>query len=179
MSANTTYQEGELVSLLRAKDNAAFSYLYDHYAGALMGIVKGVVGEENLAEDVVQEVFVSIWRKIDSYDSEKGRLFTWMLNIARNAAIDKVRSKGYQQSLRQQSLDGAEHIAPAVRPTTGDDIGLRRVLGRLKEEQRQLIDLSYYQGFTHDQIAKALNIPLGTVKTRLRSALSQLRTLLK
>lgn len=178
MSANTTYQEGELVSLLRAKDNAGFSYLYDHYAGALQGIVKQIVGEEDLAQDVVQEVFVSIWRKIDSYDAEKGRLFTWMLNIARNAAIDKVRSKGYQQSLRQQSLEGAEHIAPVVRPT-GDDIGLRKVLLRLKEEQRQLIDLSYYQGFTHDQIAKALNIPLGTVKTRLRSALSQLRLLLQ
>ncbi|RYZ21708.1 MAG: sigma-70 family RNA polymerase sigma factor [Chitinophagaceae bacterium] len=177
MSANTTYQEGELVSLLQQKDNAAFSYLYDHYAGALQGIVRQIVIDESLAEDVVQEVFVSIWRKIDSYDPQKGRLFTWMLNVARNAAIDKVRSRSYQQGLKQKSLDGTELHHPVVRPT-GEDIGLKRVLGKLKDEQRQLIDLSYYQGFTHDQIAKELNIPLGTVKTRLRSALSQLRTLL-
>lgn len=177
MSAKTTYQEGELVSLLRAKDNAAFSYLYDHYAGALQGIVRQIVSDEELSLDVVQEVFVSIWRKIDSYDAAKGRLFTWMLNIARNAAIDKVRSKSYQQGLRQQSLDGAEYLGPAVNQG-GEDIGLKKVLLRLKEEQRMLIDLSYYQGFTHDQIAKGLNIPLGTVKTRLRSALSQLRNLL-
>ncbi|GAB4093854.1 RNA polymerase sigma factor [Flaviaesturariibacter terrae] len=178
MSVKTTYSESELVSLLRAKDNAGFSYLYDHYAGALQGIVKQIVTDEELSLDVVQEVFVSIWRKIDSYDAEKGRLFTWMLNIARNAAIDKVRSKGYQQSLRQQPIDEAGLNHPVVRPAT-DDYGLRKVLLRLKDEQRQLIDLSYYQGFTHDQIAKALNIPLGTVKTRLRSALSQLRNLVK
>ncbi|RYY41106.1 MAG: sigma-70 family RNA polymerase sigma factor [Chitinophagaceae bacterium] len=177
MSAPTTYQEGELVNLLRAKDNAAFTYLYDHYAGALQGIVRQIVNDEELSHDVVQEVFVSIWRKIESYDATKGRLFTWMLNIARNAAIDKVRSKSFQQGLRQQSLDGAEHLGAVVKPG-GDDIGLKKVLLRLKEEQRLLIDLSYYQGFTHDQIARELNIPLGTVKTRLRSALSQLRTLL-
>jgi RNA polymerase sigma factor (sigma-70 family) len=177
LSPQATYQEGELVSLLQQKDNAAFSYLYDHYAGALQGIVRQIVVDESLTEDVVQEVFVSIWRKIDSYDPLKGRLFTWMLNVARNAAIDKVRSRSYQQGLKQKSLDGSEMHHPVVRPA-GEDIGLRRVLLKLKEEQRQLIDLSYYQGFTHDQIAKELNIPLGTVKTRLRSALSQLRTLL-
>jgi DNA-directed RNA polymerase specialized sigma24 family protein len=177
LSVRSTYQEGELVSLLQQKDNGAFSYLYDHYAGALQGIVKQIVGEESLSEDVVQEVFVSIWRKIDSYDPQKGRLFTWMLNVARNAAIDKVRSRSFQQGLKQKSLDGTELHHPVVRPV-GDDVGLRRQLLKLKDEQRQLIDLSYYQGFTHDQIAKELNIPLGTVKTRLRSALSQLRTLL-
>jgi RNA polymerase sigma factor (sigma-70 family) len=178
LSAKATYQEGELVALLQQKDNAAFSYLYDHYAGALQGVVRQIVSDEELSEDVLQEVFVSIWRKIESYDPLKGRLFTWMLNVARNAAIDKVRSRSFQQGLKQRSLDDSnELIHPAVRPV-GEDVGLRRVLLKLKDEQRQLIDLSYYQGFTHDQIAKALNIPLGTVKTRLRSALSQLRTLL-
>jgi RNA polymerase sigma factor (sigma-70 family) len=166
------------VSLLQQKDNAAFSYLYDHYAGALQGIVRQIVVDEALTEDVVQEVFVSIWRKIDSYDAQKGRLFTWMLNVARNAAIDKVRSRSYQQGLKQRPIDGSNELThPVVRPV-GEDIGLKRMLLKLKDEQRQLIDLSYYQGFTHDQIAKELNIPLGTVKTRIRSALSQLRTLL-
>lgn len=162
---------------MRRKDNGAFSYLYDHYAGALHGVVKQIVGDGELASDVLQEVFVNIWKKIDSYDASKGRLFTWMLNIARNAAIDKTRSRAFQQGARQQALGDAEAVAYVVRPGI-DDYGLKKVLHKLKDEQRMLIDLSYYQGFTHDQIAKALNIPLGTVKTRIRSALTQLRTLL-
>ncbi len=141
-------------------------------------MVKQIVSDGEVGSDVLQEVFVSIWSKMDSYDSSKGRLFTWMLNIARNAAIDKTRSKNYQQSLRQQPIDDNELTHPVVRPGY-DDYGLKKVLFKLKGEQRMLVDLSYYQGFTHEQIAKALNIPLGTVKTRLRSALSQLRTMLQ
>lgn len=163
--------------MLRQKDNGAFSYLYDHYAGALHGIIKQIVLDAELANDVLQDVFVSIWKKIDTYDATKGRLFTWMLNIARNAAIDKTRSRAFQQGTRQQALDNAQAVADTERPGV-DDYGLKKVLFKLKEEQRMLIDLSYYQGFTHDQIAKALDIPLGTVKTRIRSALTQLRTLL-
>jgi RNA polymerase sigma-70 factor (ECF subfamily) len=177
LSTNSTYDEQELVTLLRRKDNGAFSYLYDHYAAALHGVIKQIVGDVELANDVLQEVFVNIWKKIDTYDASKGRLFTWMLNIARNASIDKTRSRSFQQGLRQQALGDTEMPAYAVRPGL-DDYGLKKVLAKLKDEQRMLIDLSYYQGFTHDQIAKALNMPLGTVKTRIRSALTQLRTLL-
>ncbi len=178
MNVKPTYEEGELVSLLKQKDNQAFSYLYDNYAGALYGVVKQIVTDVEIGSDVLQEVFVSIWRKIDTYDASKGRLFTWMLNIARNAAIDKTRSKNYQQVLRQQPIDDNELSHPVIRPGY-DDYGLKRVLLKLKDEQRLLVDLSYYQGFTHEQIAKALNIPLGTVKTRLRTALTQLRTMLQ
>jgi RNA polymerase sigma factor (sigma-70 family) len=178
LSIRTTYTEQELVTLLQQKDNQAFSYLYDNYAGALCGVVKQIVLDDALVSDVVQEVFVSVWRKMDSYDPAKGRLFTWMLNIARNAAIDKTRSRSYQAGLRQQSIEGNDYALPAVRPGI-DDFGLKKAIQKLKEEQRLLIDLSYYQGYTHEQIAKALNIPLGTVKTRLRSALTQLRNLLQ
>ena len=100
-----------------------------------------------------------------------------MLNIARNAAIDKTRSKGFQQSQRQIPLDG-DVIQPSVRPGV-DDYGLKRLILKLKDEQRLLIDLSYFQGYTHEQIATALHIPLGTVKTRIRSALTQLRALMQ
>jgi len=178
MNVKSTYEESELITLLKKKDNQAFSYLYDNYGGALYGIVKQIVGDGEIGNDVLQEVFVSIWRKIDSYDSSKGRLFTWMLNIARNAAIDKTRSKNYQQSLKLMPISDNELSHPIIRPGY-DDYGLKKVIHKLKDEQRMLIDLSYFQGFTHDQIARALNIPLGTVKTRLRSALTQLRTMLK
>jgi RNA polymerase sigma-70 factor (ECF subfamily) len=175
--AKLTYEEHELVSSLRQKNEEAFSYLYEHYSGALYGVIKQIVTDAELGNDVLQETFVNIWRRIDSYDETKGRLFTWMLNIARNAAIDKTRSKGFQQSQRQIPLDG-DVIQPSVRPGV-DDYGLKRLILKLKDEQRWLIDLSYFQGYTHEQIATALHIPLGTVKTRIRSALTQLRALMQ
>ena len=177
MSTKSTYEEHELVGSLREKDEEAFSYLYEHYSGALYGVVKQIVGDVELSNDVLQEAFVNIWKRMESYDETKGRLFTWMLNIARNAAIDKTRSKGFQQSQRQIPLDG-EVIQSSVRPGV-DDNGLKKLLLKLKDEQRLLIDLSYFQGYTHEQIATALHIPLGTVKTRIRSALTQLRALIQ
>jgi RNA polymerase sigma factor (sigma-70 family) len=173
-----TYEERELVTALRAKDDQAFGYLYDHYSGALYSVVKQIVGDAEISNDVLQETFVNIWRKIELYDEGKGRLFTWMLNIARNAAIDKTRSKSFQQSSRQQPIMEADGAYGTVKAGV-DDFGLKKVLQKLKDEQRLLIDLSYYQGYTHEQISKALDIPLGTVKTRIRSALTQLRTLLQ
>jgi RNA polymerase sigma-70 factor (ECF subfamily) len=100
-----------------------------------------------------------------------------MLNIARNAAIDKMRSKGMQQAQKQVAIPNNDSLPLSVSPRV-DDFGLKKIILKLKDEQRQLIDLSYFQGFTHEQIAKALDIPLGTVKTRIRSALTQLRSLL-
>jgi RNA polymerase sigma factor (sigma-70 family) len=177
LGTKLTYEEHELVASLLRKDEEAFNYLYEHYSAALYGVIKQIVGDAELGNDVLQETFVNIWRRIDLYDETKGRLFTWMLNIARNAAIDKTRSKSFQQSQRQIPLDG-EVIQPSVRPGI-DDYGLKKLILKLKDEQRLLIDLSYFQGYTHEQIATALHIPLGTVKTRIRSALLQLRALLQ
>ena len=177
MVAKLTYEEHELVASLRSKNDEAFNYLYEHYSGALYGVIKQIVDDAELSNDVMQETFVNIWKRIDSYNETKGRLFTWMLNVARNAAIDKTRSKGFQQSQRQIPLDG-KVIQPSVRPGI-DDYGLKKLILKLKDEQRLLIDLSYFQGYTHEQIATALHIPLGTVKTRIRSALTQLRALMQ
>lgn len=98
------YSEPELVQLLRQRSQSAFGYLYDNYSGALLSIILNIVNEEELANDVLQEVFVKIWKQIESYDSSKGRLFTWMLNIARNASIDTVRSKSFQNSRQNREL---------------------------------------------------------------------------
>ena len=180
LEPKTTYSEQELVALLNQQDNDAFNYLYDHYSGALFTIINQIVPDKDTASDVLQEVFVNIWKKIDSYDVAKGRLFTWMLNIARNAAIDKVRSKGYRDNQRNQPMAESENsgIAMSTNPMV-NDVGLKKVLTTLNEEYRKLIDLSYFQGFTHEEIAKMMGIPLGTVKTRIRSAISQLRTLIR
>jgi RNA polymerase sigma factor (sigma-70 family) len=176
-----TYTEQELVSLLRNRDNKAYAYLYDKYASALNSIILQIVNDAELANDVLQEVFVNIWRRIEQYDADKGRLFTWMLNIARNASIDTLRSKSYQNSRKNQSIqDNVDtiQVKDVLQPGI-DTIGLRKVLEKLKEEQRILIELAYFKGYTHEEIAELEKIPLGTVKTRIRNALIQLRGLLK
>lgn len=179
MNTKTTYSEHELVALLQQRTDHSFGYLYDNYSGALLGVVGAIVTDQEIARDVLQEVFVNIWRKIELYDPTKGRLFTWMMNVARNAAIDKVRSRGYQDSLKNKEIpDNDSSAGIAINPQF-DDVGLKKVLTKLKDEYRVLIDMSYFQGYTHDEISKALNIPLGTVKTRIRTALTQLRTMIK
>jgi len=180
LEPKTTYSEQELVVLLNQQDNNAFNFLYDHYSGALFTIINQIVPDKDTASDVLQEVFVNIWKKINSYDAVKGRLFTWMLNIARNAAIDKLRSKGYRDNQKNQPMAESESsgMAMSTNPTV-NDVGLKKVLTTLNEEYRKLIDLSYFQGFTHEEIAKMMGIPLGTVKTRIRTAISQLRTMIR
>ena len=167
--------------MLQQRNDLSYSYLYDNYSGSLLGVINAIVADQETARDVLQEVFVNIWRKIESYDATKGRLFTWMMNVARNAAIDKIRSRGYQDSLKNRPIpDNPENVVEAIATNPKmDDVGLKRVLTKLKTEQRVLIDLSYFQGYTHEEISKSLNIPLGTVKTRIRSALSQLRTMIQ
>jgi RNA polymerase sigma-70 factor (ECF subfamily) len=177
-----TYTEQELVLALKQRNDQAFSFLYDHYAGALYGIIKQIVIDNaELANDVLQEVFINIWRKIDSYDPSKGRLFTWMLNIARNASIDLLRSKAYQNSQKNQELSESVNkgtVSQAILPQI-DSIGVKKMLERLRPEHRVLVELAYFKGFTHDEIAEMQHIPLGTVKTRIRNALIQLREYLK
>ena len=135
--------------------------------------------DKELANDVLQEVFIKIWRQIEQYDSEKGRLFTWMINIARNASIDILRSKSYNTQKQNRELTENVYGAAGTFNIETDKIGLRKVIANLKEEQKVLVELAYFQGYTQDEISKLLNIPLGTVKTRLRNALIQLRTLFK
>lgn len=180
MNTRITYSEQELVALLQQRNDHSFGYLYDHYSGALLGVISAIVPDAETARDVLQEVFVNIWRKIESYDPAKGRLFTWMINVARNAAIDKLRSKSYQDSLKNHPIqDNVDTGIGGATPPQVGDTGLKRILTKLKEEHKVLIDLSYFQGYTHEEISKLLDIPLGTVKTRIRSALTHLRTMIQ
>jgi len=173
------YEESELVSLLKKREQSAFSYLYDNYSGALYTVILAIVPDRELANDVLQEVFVKIWKQIESYDDNKGRLFTWMINIARNASIDTVRSKNYQNSQQNRELTESVYDTSGSTSTNTDKIGLRKLVHQLKDEYKVLVELSYFQGFTQEEISKMLEIPLGTVKTRLRTALIQLRQLVK
>jgi len=179
LEAVQKYSESELVPLLKQRSQQVYSYLYDNYAGALYSTIVGIVSDTELANDVLQEVFIKIWRQIDSYDAGRGRLFTWMLNIARNASIDTIRSNGFQNSRANRELTENVYESAGSVETKTDTIGLRKIVAQLKEEWRVLVELSYFQGYTQDEIAGILQIPLGTVKTRMRSALQQLSKQLK
>src|ERR1700712_2666481 len=113
--------------MLKDRNNQSFNYLYNHYSGSLYTIILQIIPDQELANDVLQEVFINIWRKIETYDQSKGRLYTWMLNIARNAAIDSIRSKAYQNSKKNQELPEATHIHSKGQMTqlNVDHIGLR------------------------------------------------------
>lgn len=167
--------------MLQSKDEKAFNYLYDNYSGALYGVIWKVLNVEELSNDVLQEVFVKIWKNIDQYDSSKGRLYTWMLNIARNMAIDTLRSKRYQQDQKTTDIENTVYTNDNSRTSFNntDTLGLRKSVMNLKPEFRTLIDLAYFQGYTQDEISKTLNIPLGTVKTRLRNAIIELKTVFR
>ncbi len=172
---NKKYSEEELVNLLKQNDKAAFSYLYDHYSGALFGIILKIINQdEETSEDVLQEVFIKIWKKITTYDPLKGTLFTWMLNIARNTAIDKVRTF---KNVSIQSIDINVHSVDKIHQhkSVEDKIGIKEIVNKLKPEYKTIIDLAYFGGYTQEEIAEELKLPLGTVKTRARAALIELR----
>jgi RNA polymerase sigma factor (sigma-70 family) len=177
LDQTVTYTESGLVAGLRQQDSQAFNYLYEHYSGAIYSVILQVVPETEAASDLLQEVFVTIWKKAAMYDASKGRLFTWMLNVARNAAIDTLRSKSYKNSQKNREFDSSVHSSSGNMVTNQniDAIGLRKWVGQLKQDYRSVLELAYFQGFTHEEIAKELNIPLGTVKTRIRTALVQLK----
>lgn len=164
-----------MVLYLKKGEDAAYSYLYDHYSAALYGIILQIVPKQEIAQDVMQEVFVKIYQKISHYDSSKGGLYTWMLHITRNTAIDKVRSKGYKDARKIRSLsnDVNQNDTPSSEFPYVDHIGLEKVLSYLDETHRIIIDLAYFKGFTQKEISETLELPLGTVKTRARNALIQ------
>jgi RNA polymerase sigma factor (sigma-70 family) len=173
-----TYTEEELVEKLKRHDEQAYSYFYDRYARAIFGIVYQVVPQQEIAEDILQEVFVRIWQNMESYDTTKGRLFTWVLNIARNLAIDHTRSKDFNKQEKTVSLSENVYHDEKGEGSIRNDAGLKKIVESLPEGNRKLLELSYFLGYTHEEIAQVLNIPLGTVKTRLRATIMELRKIL-
>jgi RNA polymerase sigma factor (sigma-70 family) len=179
MSQQTTYNEYELVQMLKRQESAAFTYLYDNYSHSLYAIVLNIVTDREIANDVLQETFVKIWRQITTYDEGKGRLYTWMLNVARNSSIDKLRSKGFRQEKQNQELSENVYEQTVDAGLNIDKLGLRKLVHQLKPDQKELIELAYFQGYTQDEMSQILTIPLGTVKTRMRAALIELRKMMK
>lgn len=181
MIIKTTYSEEELLELLRQKSEAGFKHLYNHYSGALYGVIFRIVQSKEYTEEIIQDVFVKIWNSIHQYDSVKGRLYTWMINISRNTAIDYLKSKAFQNELKNQTLPDFVYNSAALSTSnrTSDFIGFSDVLANLETDKREMIDLAYYQGYTQNEISEKLQMPLGTIKTKMRNALIKLKDLLK
>jgi RNA polymerase sigma factor (sigma-70 family) len=171
------FSEDQLVRGLQQRKEHIFSYLYDNYAPMLNGIIQRSVQNKECAEDLLQEVFVKIWKSIESYDKNKGRLCTWMITLAANHTIDFVRSKNFKARKQTDSRDIAdkELACHPFKPERFDGLGIKKNVDRLKPEYIQLINMAYYDGLSQNEISQALGMPLGTVKTKLRSAIGQLR----
>lgn len=172
--------EEELVDLLRSKDERACSILYDKYGEALFGVIFRLLGDKELAEEQLQECFLKIWKYADSYDPQKARLFTWMLTIARNTAFDAARTKDFKGRQKIQSLENNVSIidqANRVELDT-DALGLKELIQKLNTKYAVIIDILYFQGYSQSEAAEELDIPLGTVKSRVKKAFQYLKQML-
>jgi RNA polymerase sigma factor (sigma-70 family) len=168
----------ELVTALVAGDISAFAPIYKDYSPMVYGLILKIVKEEKEAENLLQEVFIKVWSKIAMYDPDKGSFATWIINITRNTAIDFTKTTYYKQKVKNQKEDLVvlnENDHPAIYQKT-DTIGLKKLVDNLSPVCRQIIDLMYYKGFTQQEIADQLQMPIGTIKTRSRMAIKELRT---
>jgi RNA polymerase sigma-70 factor (ECF subfamily) len=166
-----------LIRQLKEGNDKAFEYLYDNYAPTLFGIISRIVTEPEEGENLLQDCFVKIWKYIASYDSSKGALATWLINIARNTAIDYIRSKQHSKNSKNHSL---ENIVYQERPGLSvsipeECIGLRELVDKLDPGIKQILEWMYFDGYTQQEISDEFSIPLGTVKTRARNGLRDLR----
>ena len=170
----------ELMPLIGAKDPAAFEVFYDRHGGAAYSLAHRIVGSRAFAEDVVQEAFLSIWRSEAGYDRTRGSVRAWALGIVRNRAIDALRREASRGALDHDDEATLERRAA---PERTDEEALRRETARvlrgaiegLPSDQSKVIELAYYGGFTHSEIAEMLGMPLGTVKGRMRLGLEKIR----
>ncbi|MBL7816225.1 MAG: RNA polymerase sigma factor [Saprospiraceae bacterium] len=168
--------EQDLIKLLQQGDNLGYEKLYDDYAPMLFGIISKIVGNGEDAENLLQDCFVKIWKHIEQYDASKGRFATWLINIARNTAIDFIRSKAFIQRGKNQTMDNLVSLGQNLSTTLHTDtLDLRQLVNKLTPQCREVIEWMYFDGFTQQEIAENFNIPLGTVKTRARMGLLALK----
>ena len=173
-------QPDQLIAQLQQRDEKAFERLYELYSESTFGIIFNIVRDEAIAEEVLQDVFIKIWDNASSYSSKKGRFFTWVLNIARNAAIDKVRSKAFKNKKKNLKAEFFVDILEDQNSFSKrtDTIGIRKFVNALEPVCQKVIEFLYFKGFTQKDAAESLEMPLGTIKTRNRICLSRLRELM-
>jgi RNA polymerase sigma-70 factor (ECF subfamily) len=165
------------VTRLKAHEEQAFAEMYRNYSNAFLSIIAKITNDNmDSSKDILQEAMVKVWHNIDNYDAGKGTLFTWMLNICRNTAIDKLRSKDWKNQAKNRSMDATPGMVPNSTTSNNPElIGVKNMLEKLDASHRDVVDVVYMKGYSHAEAAEVLDIPLGTVKTRLRNAINELR----
>ncbi len=170
----STLLEKHIVELLKERDEKAISLLYDNYSDTLYGVAYKVVKDEDLAQDVVQESFVKIWKKADSYDASKAKLFTWLFRITRNTAIDKLRSIS-TKSDKEIQIDVSDVYNLGVLTTRPEFMDVKEHLDKIEPKYKLVLDALFFEGMTQQEASDELGIPLGTIKSRLKIGLRELR----
>ena len=166
--------EQKIVSYLEQGNRKALNLPYEHYSGSLYGVILKVTSNEELAEDALQETFIKVWKNADKYDASKAKLFTWLYRIARNTAIDKLRSFN-NRFYKEVQIDKSDvYILPSIH-INQDVIDIKKHLGTLDEKYQIVIRALYFEGLTQQEASEELNIPLGTVKSRLKIGLRELK----
>lgn len=176
MQVNT---DDVITDLLISRNEQGIRLLYRHYADTIYGIILRIVPGEEEAKEVLNDVFLKVYDNIASYDSSKSKLFTWMARIARNAAIDKIRSANYKMNKSTQNIDNNFEAQAKKYEAVIEDSGITKLIQALDSDLQNIIQLVYLQGYTHQECADELQLPLGTVKTKTRRALLLLRESLK
>ena len=159
---------------MRAGDETAMADLYDRYSGIVYGVALRVLGNTTAAEDVLQEVFLQLWRNPQAFDADRGRLPAWLAVIARNRAIDHLRKRPPEDDIEDLAVSTGVNLENATAQRLAVD-KVRRVLAQLPAEQRRLLEMAFFEGMTHSEIAAKTGEALGTIKTRIRTGLLALR----
>ena len=188
MGTRRAQEEKLLIEKIQQKEPSALSTLYDRYQNILFGLIVQVIKVRPEVEDVLQEVFIKIWKKAHQFDSKKGTAFSWIVTIAKRTAIDRLRSRTSRSSKevdnKSEDIDYSRHIdngqdSPQdVVEAQQKKEAISKALEKIPEEQRILIVISFFEGKTHTEISELLNIPLGTVKSRIRLGMIKLQSIL-
>jgi RNA polymerase sigma-70 factor, ECF subfamily len=173
--------DGELLAAVAAGDEEALATLYDRYRLLAFSLAVRVVGDPQRAEDVVQDAFLSVWRRSQTYAAARGSVKTWLATIVRNRAIDLVRARRESTSIDEEILGQIRDAAPSVIEQVATSIDretVRDAISELPEDQRSAIAMAYFGGLSHSEIAQRTGLPLGTVKGRIRLGMERLRAAL-
>ena len=169
----STLIERHIVSLLAEKDDKAISLLYDNYGETLYGVAYKVVKDDELAQDVLQESFIKIWKKADTYDASKAKLFTWLFRITRNTAIDKLRSINNKAD-KEVQMDVSDVYKVGVESIKPEHLDIQENLDKIEPKYREVLEALFFEGMTQQEASEELDIPLGTIKSRLKIGLREL-----
>ncbi len=163
-----------LVARIRAGEQGAMSELYDRYSSVVYGVALRVLQDAAAAEDVLQDIFLQLWRKPDAFDSSRGSLVAWLAVIARHRAIDRLRQRRPETDIEEVVIASSTDLRDETERSLVIE-KVRAALGEMNEDQRKALEMAYFQGLTHAEIAEKTGEPLGTIKTRIRSGLRVLR----